>query len=422
VVRRTRAIAITALLSTIAGAKAAQAAPIGAPSSQIFPKIAAGAGGFLAVWEDSRNGPSDIYGTRLTETGAILDATGIPVSTDVAIESRADVAFFGGTYLVVWQSGDDGDHDVWARTVATNGVPGPAFVVAGGPGDQGTPVIACGTSRCVVAYVDNAAGSYDVYARAVAPAGAAGAALDVSGAPNTAELGPVIVARGDDYYVAWQDERLGPSIVVFGAPITDGGALAAAGTPVILASGPTDRPSGVATDGTSVLVAWTRGVDYPMALFARRAPWSGLPTEPEFQLAASGDNSDRSGMAFDGANYLVTWQDLDTDEVVGRRVRPDGTLVDGGAVRLSDGSSQPDFNTGLAFADGRYALVWDDLRLGTDDIFGTTFDASLAPASSGDAIVSRVFGNAVPATSPCGNLAALVALGAAGLTIFRRRR
>jgi hypothetical protein len=420
--KRAASAAIIAFLAALAGPRTASAAPVAAPNAQIFPKIAAGAGGFFAVWEDSRNGASDIYGTRLTEAGAILDAAGLAVSTDVAIEDRADVAFSAGAYVVVWESGDTGDHDVWGRTVGTNGVLGPAFVVAGGPGDQGTPVIACGTTRCVVAYVDNASGNYDVYARAVTPAGAAGTALDVSHGA-TAEFGPVIVSRGDDYYVAWQDDRLEPTILVFAAPLADSGVLSPTGTPVILSNGPADRPSGIATDGTSVLVAWTRGGSYPMALFARRAPWIGLPIEPEIELAPSGDNSDRSGMAFDGANFLVTWQDLDSGEVVGRRIRSDGAAVDGVPARLSDGASQPDFNTALAFAGGRYCVVWDDLRLGpTADVFGASLTTTLARNEPRDAIVSSIFGNAVPALPPLAGLAAMVAFGATGVTLLRRRR
>jgi hypothetical protein len=419
---RTLAAAVGALISVIAATRTAAAAPIPTPNSQIFPKIAAGNAGFFAVWEDSRSGASDIYGTRLSGTGGVLDGAGIPIATSLGTEERADVAFFAGQYVVVWQAGDPGAHDVLGRTVGPDGALGATFVVAGGAGDQATPVIACGKTRCVVAYVDNASGSYDVFARPVDGAGV-GAPVDVSQAP-LGELSPLIVARADDYFVAWQDERIAPATDIFGARVLDTGVqlVVADVPPREISAALGDHPSGIASDGKSVLVTWTRGAGYPAELLARRVAWTGFPLGLEIPLAASGDNSDRSGVASDGTNFLVTWQDLVSGEVVGRRIRSDGIVVDGAAVRLSDGLAEPAFNTALAFGSGRHCLVWDDLRLGTtEDIFGACFNGSFARVAPDDTLVSTLSANSVPALPPLAALAALVAFGAAGLSILRRR-
>jgi hypothetical protein len=84
----------------------------GTVNGQFSPSIAFDGANYLIVWLDSRNQPAstqpcgvcDIYGARVTTGGAVLDPAGIAISTG-GTQPRSDfpsVAFNGTEYLVVW--------------------------------------------------------------------------------------------------------------------------------------------------------------------------------------------------------------------------------------------------------------------------------------------------------------------------------
>ena len=58
----------------------------------------------LIVWQDGRNGDSDIYGARMLEDGTVLDPTGIPIVVAPGDQRRPVVSWDGAAHLVVWEN------------------------------------------------------------------------------------------------------------------------------------------------------------------------------------------------------------------------------------------------------------------------------------------------------------------------------
>jgi len=65
-------------------------------------KVAGGDQNYLVVWTDYRNGSYDIYGARVDFSGNVLDPEGFPISTSSDWESYPDVAWDGTNFFVVW--------------------------------------------------------------------------------------------------------------------------------------------------------------------------------------------------------------------------------------------------------------------------------------------------------------------------------
>jgi hypothetical protein len=80
----------------------------------------------LVVWEDYRsaslNGP-DIFGSRVTASGDVLDASGLPICTETNGQYHPVVASDGKSYLVVWKDGRAGywTPEVFGARVAPTG-------------------------------------------------------------------------------------------------------------------------------------------------------------------------------------------------------------------------------------------------------------------------------------------------------------
>jgi hypothetical protein len=74
-----------------------------ASENQFFPAVAFNGSGYFVVWEDFRNGTWDIYGARISPQGEVLDPEGKLIWKTPNYEVRADIAWDGNNYLVVWE-------------------------------------------------------------------------------------------------------------------------------------------------------------------------------------------------------------------------------------------------------------------------------------------------------------------------------
>ena len=66
------------------------------------PTIAFGGTNYLVAWEDTRFGCCSIYGTRVSPAGSVLDPGGIAIATRGREQVEPTAAFDGTNYLVAW--------------------------------------------------------------------------------------------------------------------------------------------------------------------------------------------------------------------------------------------------------------------------------------------------------------------------------
>ncbi len=77
-----------------------------APDKQLRPAVAWNGTDFIVAWEDKRNTPiyydtrTDIYGSRVSSAGAVLDPEGIPLAARETVEIQPSLASIGGAIFL----------------------------------------------------------------------------------------------------------------------------------------------------------------------------------------------------------------------------------------------------------------------------------------------------------------------------------
>jgi MYXO-CTERM domain-containing protein len=343
-------------------------------NSQTTPAVASNGTSHFVVWEDDRNGNYDIYGTRVDATGTVLDPDGIAICTAVNNQARPRVAFDGTNYLVVWQDGRTAtDWNIYATRVTPAGV----VVDAGGiavtthSGDQTDPALAFdGTNYTIVWSDAGQAANVDIYGARVSKAGTVidSTAVAFSEAPGD-QLLPRIAFDGTNYLVVWES-FLGANLYdVGGVLISKTATLVVAEFPIANSSTAIEGRPQVAFGGADYLVAWEddrndTGSGTRQDIFARRIGTNGIPKDATNIAVESGMYVDfRTAVGWDGTNYLVLWTRFDpfgpnnAYEVLSQFISPAGVPRFSDGVSISTAPTRLEYYPELAFDTAGRALV-----------------------------------------------------------------
>ena len=251
---------------------------------QLYPSIAWDGENYLVVWTDFRAGSylADIYASRVTPSGEMLDGAGIPIATTTNFEDFPDVAWNGENYLVVW--------DRWVSSYVSQ-IYGARVTAGGQVLDPGGIVISQGPSQ----------------------------------------FAPAVSASSDNFLVVWErDEQ-----AVYGARVSPSGVVLDPQGIVIDPVSDRSAWPDVAWNGTNFFAVWARedpGQDKDV--YGARISPSGTVLDPAGIAVATGfDRQDRAKIAWGNSSYLVVWNDYN-DGVVASRVGGDGQVFDRDGISL----------------------------------------------------------------------------------------
>ncbi|HVG63768.1 MAG TPA: Ig-like domain-containing protein [Hyalangium sp.] len=238
--------------------------PISAASgNQRNPAVAFDGTNYLIVWEDTRSSlVGDIFGARVSPSGTVLDADGLQISLRFSAQAHPAVAFDGTNYLVVWEDGSAA-RDIYGTRVSRAGtvLDPSAIAISTDPNDQASPAIAYDGTNYLVAWTDWRNNSTaDIYGSRV---GRTGSVLDPAGAQlaggDEAQTDPALAFDGTNYLLVWSDYQSFPSTNLLARRVrTAGTPLDNSPFAVSSAEGHQQQASIVYT-GTEFLVAWQDG-------------------------------------------------------------------------------------------------------------------------------------------------------------------
>ena len=356
-----------------------------AADAQLFPAVAFDGSNFLVVWEDGRSGSScDIYGARVTPAGTVLDPTGFVISWAGTIQWFPALGFDGTNFLVVWQDDRNGGYysDIYGARVTPGGtVLDPSgFVISQPANSQWYPALGFDGTNFLVAWQDDRSGEYyfDIYGARVTPGGTV---LDPSGFYISQAAGweksPALGFDGTNFLVVWTDERNYPDTAdIYGARVTPGGTMLDPSGFLISQAAYGQCDPAIGYDGANFLVVWQddrSGPDDPGIYGARVTPGGTVLDPSGFYISQAGYGQYLPVLAFDGANFLVVWEDQRSSEydIYGARVNTAGTVLDPSGIAIST-ATNGQLSPAVAFDGTNFLVVWEDWRSGGyyNDIYG----------------------------------------------------
>lgn len=332
-----------------------------AANQQRAPALAWGGTSYLLVWEDARSGTNwDLFGARLGLDGALLDPVGLPISLALGDQLSPAVAWDGANYLVTWQDSRLGNWDIFASRVSAAGQvldPG-GLALCVEAQQQFRPALAFSGSEYLVTWEDDRSGDGDVFATRVSPAGVA---LDSGGRPissaSWAQGSPSVAWGGTSYLVAWADYR-NLNLDIYAARVTSAGTVIDPGGLAIATGTPSAYAPAVAWDGTNYLVTWSESRDAQEDIAGALVNPAGLLSGGV--TIASGLSPRRfQALAWDGASYVVAWEDARSGvwDLFGARVGDSGRVA---AEAPLAQSPHQEHNAAVACASpGRCLVAWD---------------------------------------------------------------
>ncbi len=306
------------------------------------------------------------------------------------------IASDGTDYLVVWNDLRDGSWDIYGARVAMDRslLDSSGIAISIAAKDQGHASVAFDGTSYFVVWEDARNGRYEIYGARVA---ADGRVLDPSGIRiATAAVGlrnPDIAFDGTNYLVVWQDSICG-SYDVYGLRIgRDGNVLDSVRTPISIATFDQINPR-VAFDGANYLVVWEDLRHGSHDVYGARVGTEGDVIDSS-GIAIATATGDQAGpaIASGGSNYFVVWRDSRAgfDEIYGARVATDGSVLDSTGIPISRGPYEPE-DPKVSFDGTNYLVVWHDWRAGVGvyavrvSTQGSVIDTSVinvSPASHG---------------------------------------
>ncbi|MEW6686689.1 MAG: hypothetical protein AB1393_10875 [Candidatus Edwardsbacteria bacterium] len=166
---------------------------------------------YLVVWNEFRTS-YDIYGAKVDTLGNILDPTGIPIDTVSNHQINPSVCFDGTNYWVVWMDNRDGDwkHDIYATRVTPTGtvLEPNGILISAVPFYQASPAVFSSGTNSLIAWHDARNSWNDIYARRVSPAGTVIDAEDIPmNAIANAQDQSACAYDGTNYFVVWADNK-----------------------------------------------------------------------------------------------------------------------------------------------------------------------------------------------------------------------
>ncbi len=389
-------------------------------AEQVRPKVASNGTDWLVVWEDLRRGESDIYGTRMSAAGSVLDPFGIAISIADSDQREPTVASDGTDYVVAWRDDRNGAaSDIYAARVTAAGsvVQPTGFAVSTASGEQSAPEIASNGSDYLVAWTDHRGAGSDIYASRITAMGGVPdpAGLAVGTHPGD-ESSPAVASNGADYLVVWEvtwgataPVQLYASRVTALGDVVDG---FGGGTPV--ASSASDhRAPAITSNGVGYAVAWQQK-NSDGSTDIRMCPVTTGGCGDGWSVSTVTGNQETPAISSDGTDYFVVWRDrrvASRPDIYGTRVTQTMVVSNANGILLGPvlaNPSQPDAPA-IAFNGSEHLVAWSDVVFQTSS--ADTFATRVTPAGV------AVEGRRILSFAPNAETSPVVASSASGFLV-----
>jgi len=318
--------------------------------AQSIPQLTSdGAGGAIIAWEDWRSGSSwDIYTQKVNSVGATQwTAGGVAISVVALHQQKAQIISDGsGGAIITWEDHRTVTGDIYAQKINSAGAvqwTADGMAVCDNTNNQTVPQIASDSAGgAIIAWQDNRNGNNDVYAQRVSSNGVAQWADDGIAVVSAAQAqsNPKIVSDiAGGAIITWEDWRSGSSWDIYTQKINAAGAAqwTADGVATCTAANHQQSPD-IASDGSGgAIIAWHDARGANKDIYAQHMSSGGTVqwTADGEAVSAAGNVQQIPQIIDVGSNSAaIVWQDLRSDalgDIYAQKI----TQVETGAVPIT---------------------------------------------------------------------------------------
>ena len=361
-------------------------------SSQDYPLIVRdSSGGAIIIWEDLRNGNTDIYAQRINAAGVVQwTVDGVAVSAATGEQSNPTAVSDGsGGAIITWQDTRNGNWDIYAQRINASGVVhwtanGVAVSIAGSNQERPT-IVSDGSGGAIITWQDYRNGNNDIYAQSINAGGTAQWTLNgVAICTETHnQTYPTIVSDGSGgAIITWQDARSG-NWNIYAQRINAGGTAqwTSNGVAICIEGNHQTSPIIVSDGNGGAIITWddSRGGG---SIYAQRVDAGGnaLWTSNGVVVSAATDSQYNPAIVEDGSGgAIITWMDYrnSNNDIYAQRINATGVVqwtADG--VAISTAASDQEYPTLISDGNGGAIITWDDSRSGEWDIYAQRINAT----------------------------------------------
>jgi len=272
------------------------------------PCIAVSGSDVHIVWQEEKDGYYEIYYKRSTDGGTTWEADK-RLTTNISDSWNPSIAINGSDLCVVWEDERQGNSEIYCKNSVDAGVNwGPDTRLTNNPADSWNPSVSVSGSVVHAIWYDYRDGNWEIYYKRSANKGVSWDA-DVRMTNNThVSRYPCIAASGQDVHAVWHDDRDG-NYETYYKHSSDGGLTWGTDTRLTNATEISMYPS-ITVSGSVAHVVWFDMRDGNYEIYYTRSTDGGINWDADTRITNDLAFSFYPSVAVSGNTVHVVWQDM----------------------------------------------------------------------------------------------------------------
>ncbi|MBZ0203903.1 MAG: T9SS type A sorting domain-containing protein [Ignavibacteria bacterium] len=192
------------------------------PSVSITPVIGINGSIIHIIWSDMRDGNFEIYHKRSTDSGINWDA--VMRLTNNSASSTVPSVWASGIYVnIAWEDNRDGNNEIYYNRSTNAGISfGSDIRITNNSSNSLSPSISSSGSDVHIAFFDDRESNYEIFYKHSPDNGINWDAVKrITNAPSASGR-PNIVANGANIHIVWDDERDGNKEIYYNMSVNNG--------------------------------------------------------------------------------------------------------------------------------------------------------------------------------------------------------
>lgn len=281
-------------------------------SASEYPSVCAEGSFVHIVWQDTRDGNSEIYYKR-SVNGGLNWSTDTRMTFNSSTSSHPSIAGSNGYVNMVWQDNSPGDYEIYSYYSTNNGSNWSSFQrLTTNSSTSEYPCIGRNGNYVYCVWVDNRDGNKEIYCHHSINGGVSWYSESRITNNSGNSLYPSITGSGPNLTVVWQDDRDGSGNIeiYYNTSINTGVYW---GTERRLTNNAyiSEYPSVIAS-GNTIHVVWidTRDNQLSGEIYYKKSPDNCVSWGSDTKLSSAGTFTIYPSVAVSGTNVFVNWQDF----------------------------------------------------------------------------------------------------------------